>query len=230
MAVPVNHLIEVLPRRERLRLLAQCEHVVVEIDQMLCTPGVPLPNIYFPTDCSISLVARTPGHPGLEVGMIGREGMLGAHVALGVAQVPVDAIVQCAGRAWRIAPASFRAELLRNPALRECLGRYTYVLMAQLFTAATCVRFHQIGPRLARWLLMSQDRAHTSKLEMTQEFLACMLGVRRVGITLAASELQQAGLIAYRRGHLEVLNRRGLELAACDCYRTNENDYARFLG
>src|SRR4029450_6383931 len=149
--------------------------------------------------------------------MVGREGMLGARLVLGVDTVPFHAVVQGAGRARRIRAAPFRRELARSKALQRTLGRYVYVLMAQLATSAACTRFHSVGPRLARWLLMSQDRAHSDSFHLTHEFLAYMLGVRRVGITGAAHDMQRRGLVQYRRGDITVLDRAGLEARACGC-------------
>ena len=172
------------------------------------------------------MVAPLDGKPALEVGMVGREGMLGAHLALGVATVPLHALVQGAGAAWRVTATAFRAELVRSPALQRVMHRYVYVLMAQLTGSAACLRFHEIGPRLARWLLMSQDRAHADRFHVTHEFLAYMLGVRRVGVTAAASALQRGGLIEYHRGEMAVLDRARLEEAACDCYASDSRAYA----
>src|SRR6202021_414020 len=161
--------------------------------------------------------------------MVGLEGMLGTHLALGVRAAPLPALVQGPGAAWRIGAVAFRRELAHSPALQQGLNRYVYVMMMQLASAASCLRFHQIGPRLARWLLMTQDRAHASSFHVTHEFLAYMLGVRRVGITAAAGDLQRAGLIEYTRGELVVLNRRGLEAAACGCYAADRKSYAELL-
>lgn len=229
MTTVENHLIEQLPRNDRRRLLALCEPIHLVLAEVLCEPAKPTQHAYFPIDGFISLVARTDGHPGLEVGMVGREGMLGAQLALGVATVPLHALVQGPGRAWRIATPDFRRELARSSALQRGLNRYIYVLMSQLAASAACQRFHLIGPRLARWLLMSQDRAHCDSFRVTHEFLALMLGVRRVGITTAASALQRSGLIEYHRGDLTVLDRRGLEAMACGCYAADRQAYAELL-
>ena len=226
MATVENHLIEMLPRRDRARLLAVCEPFELVLADVLCEPGTPTRHVYFPTDGFISLVALIEGSPALEVGMVGREGMLGAHLALGVATAPLRALVQGPGRARRIGANAFREELARSPALQRGLGKYLYVLMGQLAGSAACLRFHQIGPRLARWLLMSQDRAHADAFHVTHEFLAYMLGVRRVGVTAAASALQRLGLIEYRRGELTVLDRAGLEASACGCYAADRHGYA----
>jgi CRP-like cAMP-binding protein len=224
-----NHLIEILPRRDRARLLAVCEPVEFVMGNVLCEPGGATRHVYFPIDGFLSLVALIENSPALEVGMVGREGMLGAQLALGVATTQLRALVQGPGRAWRIGVKDFRSELARSPALQRVLGRYLYVLMGQLAGSAACLRFHQIGPRLARWLLMSQDRAHADSFHVTQEFLAYMLGVRRVGITQAAGSLQRSGLIEYNRGTLRVLDRPGLEATACACYAADRKSYAGLL-
>jgi len=229
LATAENHLIELLPRKDRKSLLAICEPVQLVLADVLCEPGDPTRHVYFPTDGFISVVAVIAGHPGLEIGMVGREGMLGAQLALGVAAVPMHALVQGAGAAWRIGVGDFRRELSRSAALRRGLNRYIHVLMVQLGTSSACLRFHMIGPRLARWLLMTQDRAHADGFHVTHEFLAYMLGVRRVGITTAAVALQRSGLIVYHRGELTVLDRTGLEAAACSCYASDLAVYAEAI-
>lgn len=158
--------------------------------------------------------------------MAGREGMLGAQLALGVLTVPLHALVQGSGAAWRIGTFAFRRELAASSALQRCLNRYLYVLMAQ---QAACLRFHLTGQRLARWLLMSQDRAHSDNFHVTHEFLAYMLGMRRVGITAAAKAMQVSGLIDYHRSEIKVLDRSGLEAAACGCYVADQKTYAEVL-
>jgi CRP-like cAMP-binding protein len=183
MATVQNHLIKLLPRSDRLQFISNCEEVQLVLAEELCVPGEAMPYVYFPIDGFISLVATTDGSPSLEVGMVGREGMVGVHVALGVLTAPLRAVVQGPGSSWRIGSKAFQKELATSEAFQRVLDRYVCVLMTQLTTSAACLRFHQIGPRLARWLLMSQDRAHSDSFRMTQEFLAYMLGVRRVGIT-----------------------------------------------
>ena len=226
MATVENHLIERLPRADRSRLLASCEHVPMVLAEVLCDPGKPMRHVYFPIDGFISMVAVVKDSPGVEVGMVGREGMLGAHLALGVATAPLHSLVQGVGTARRIGAAAFRKQLAQSPALQRGVNQYLYVLLSQLATSAACLRFHMIGPRLARWLLMTEDRAHSKSFHVTQEFLAYMLGVRRVGITAAAGIFQRAGLIEYHRGELTVLDRSGLEAAACSCFATDRDGYA----
>ena len=223
MATVENHLIELLPRKERTRLLAICEPVQLELSEVLGEAGTPTRHVYFPTEGFISLVALVDGSPSLEVGMVG------AQLVLGVVTVPLRSLVLGPGAAWRIGAKAFRSEFERSPALQRGLNRYLYVLMAQLAASAGCLRFHQIGARLARWLLMTHDRAHADSFYVTHEFLAYMLGVRRVGITTAASTLQRSGLIEYHRGELKVLDRSGLEAAACGCYAADRRTYAAFL-
>ena len=224
-----NHLIALLPRKERARLLALCEPVNLNLTEVLSDPGEATRHVYFPTHGFISLIAVVKGSPGVEVGMVGREGMLGVQLALGVSAAPLHAVVQGAGTAWRIGTRAFRKELAISAPLQSGMNRYLYVLMAQLAESTACVRFHQIGPRLARWLLMSQDRSQSSSFDVTQEFLAYMLGVRRVGISAAAGALQRNGLIEYSRGRLTVLDRSGLEAAACGCYAADQKAYAELL-
>jgi len=224
-----NHLIELLPRKDRLRLLAVCEPVELVLAEVLCEPGKPTRHVYFPVDSFVSLVALVEGSPGVEVGMVGREGMLGAQLALGVVTAPLHAVVQGAGASWRIGTPAFRLELARSLPLQRGMNRYLYVLMAQQAASAACLRFHQTTERLARWLLMSQDRAHSDHFHVTHEFLAYMLGMRRVGITAAANTLQRGGLIEYHRGDVTVLDRPGLEAATCSCYATDRQTYAQLL-
>lgn len=220
-----NHLIDLLPRPQARRLHALGERVELRPMAMLFEAGPALRHVFFPIDGYISLLTPMGTHPDLEVGLVGREGMLGAHLLLGVAQVPLRARVQGAGLAWRIATAVFRTALDDSPALRQLLQRYLYVRMAQLALAAGCQRHHLIGPRLARRLLMCQDRADAAHFHVTHETLAGLLGVRRVGITVAATALHRQGLIGYRRGEMTVLDRGGLEAVACSCYAADRSAY-----
>jgi len=221
-----NHLIEILAASDRRRLLAICDTVELVLGQVVCEAATATRHVYFPVDSFISLVATVAGSPGVEVGMVGREGMLGSQLALGVGTTPLHAVVQGPGTALRAGSAAFRRELARSASLRRTIDLYIAVMMAQLATSAVCLRFHEIGPRLARWLLMSRDRAGADTFRMTHEFLAYMLGVRRVGITAAATRLQRIGLIEYRRGLLTVLHRRGLEAMACPCYAADLRSYS----
>lgn len=225
-----NHLIDLLPRSERKRLLALCEPVAMELQDILVEADTEPLHVWFPRTSFISLIATLDGTSSLEVGMVGCEGMLGTHLALGCPVAPQKALVQGTGTAWRVDKEPFCAELARSPGLRRVLDRYLYVLMAQFAGTAVCLRYHQIGERLARWLLMSQDRAQSAQFHVTHEFLAYMLGVRRVGVTTAAASLQRQGLITYRRGELTVNDRTGLEQAACSCYAVQRQAYRSLLG
>jgi CRP-like cAMP-binding protein len=229
MAAVINQLIEGLPAKDRLRLLAQCESFHLMAGDVLYEPGETTRYAYFPTTAFIALLTRIDAHPGSAVGMVGHEGLLGAHLAFGVANAPLRALVQGTGLAWRMRSAAFRQQLSLSPSLRRCLSRYLYVLMTQFAASAACMRFHMIGPRLARWLLMSQDRANADTFYTTHESLAYMLGVRRVGVTTAAGALQRAGLISYHRGEVMILNRQGLAAASCSCYAADRQAYADLL-
>ena len=169
-------------------------------------------------DRAATLVIDVDDYPSIEVGMVGREGMLGTELVLGLAKTPWRAMVQGKGHSWRLPATALRKALTTQPTLKRVLQASLLVRLHQQALASACERFHMIGPRVARWLLMSQDRAQADHFHVTQEFIALMLGVRRVGVTEAAGELQRAGLIEYQRGEMKVLNRAGLLAQACSCY------------
>ena len=225
-----NRLISTLPSKERSRLLASCEAVELVFAEVLVEPGGRIRHIYFPIDSFISLVAPVDGASSLEVGLVGNEGMNGISLALGIDVSPLRALVQGSGPALRMSAATFRREYRRSPAFQRQMNRYMYVLMSHLAQSTVCTRFHVIEARLARWLLMTQDRAHSDRFQLTHTFMAWMLGVRRSGVSKAAGVLQGKGLINYKRGNIMVLDRRGLERAACQCYETDKTTYRRFLG
>jgi CRP-like cAMP-binding protein len=225
----VNRLLEALPSSDRRRVLAECEMVELAFGDVLYTPWERLAHVYFPTTSFISLIMPVDESDSLEVGLVGNEGMFGVQLALSVDSSPVRAVVQGAGAALRMDGAPFRRELGRSPALQRGIDRYVFVHLSQLAQTAACTRFHLVEARLARWLLMTQDRAHADNFHITQEYLAFMLGVRRVGITKAASSLQERSLIHYSRGHITVLDRRGLKAASCGCYKADRESYDRIL-
>lgn len=213
-----NLLLAALPPQELAQVLPMLDQVKVDAGEVLSEAGQPFHHIYFPHDCLISLLGVAGGRLTLEVGLVGREGMLGATVALGHQTAQVRAVVQRPGSASRMTSSDFRAEFARNPALQRVLYRYTDTLLAQAIQIAVCSRFHVLEARLARSLLITRDRLQSDKFHLTHEFLAHALGVRRVGVTKAASALQQQGLIIYSRGNIEILDPVGLAAAACTCY------------
>jgi CRP-like cAMP-binding protein len=229
-SLPENLLLAALPAADRRRLLADCDSVELGEGDKLVEPGDAVKHVFFPIDCFVSLIARIDDGAQLEVGLVGDEGMVGTSLILGVPVSPLRALVQGAGRAWRLDAATFTRELERSTALRRVLNRYLYVVLGQLAQSAACTRFHFVEARLARWLLMTRDRAHSNEFRITHEFLAYMLGVRRVGVTRAASALQHRELIRYTRGSLQILDPPGLAVAACGCYASDKATYAGVLG
>jgi CRP-like cAMP-binding protein len=207
-----------LPRKEYQRLLAGLESVALTFGEVLYDPGERIRHVYFPNDSLVSLLTPVEGHLALEVGMVGREGMVGVPLALGTDISPVRALVQGAGTAMRMESARFCKEVRKSPQLQQEVSRYTSVLMAQITQTAACNRFHVVEGRLARWLLMTRDRVRSDEFRLTHEFLGHMLGVRRVGVTKAARALQKGKLINYSRGKIRILDQRGLEAASCSCY------------
>jgi CRP-like cAMP-binding protein len=208
-----------LPRAQYQRLLAGLESVALTFGEVLYEPGERIQHVYFPNDSLVSLLTPVDGHLALEVGMVGREGMVGVPLSLGMDVSPVRALVQGAGTAMRMDAARFCREIRKSPQLRREVDRYTSVLMAQITQTAACNRFHVVEARLARWLLMTRDRVRSDEFRLTHEFLGHMLGVRRVGVTKAARALQVARLIRYSRGKIRILDLKGLEAASCSCYK-----------
>ena len=221
-----NLLIARLPESARVRLDKLGKVVDLPLSKVLAEAGSQTRNVLFPITGFVSRLAQVDSAHVIEVGMVGREGMLGTQLMQGVTSDPLKSLVQGQGQALQIDATVFRRELAANPAFCSLLDRYVYVLFAQQARAAACLRFHLIEQRLARWLLMSHDRAGSDVFQLTHEFLAYMLGVRRVGITTAAGALQRRHLIAYERGQLTIVDRAGLELAACSCYASDLAVYA----
>lgn len=222
-----NSLLAALPGRSYRRLRSALEPVALKFGDVLYEPGQKIRYVYFPGDSLVSLLTLVEGRMALEVGMVGREGMVGLPFALGADVSPVRALVQGAGAAVRMKSERFSREIRNSRQLQQEVHRYANALMAQVSQTAACNRFHVVVARLARWLLMTRDRVRSDEFRLTHEFLAHMLGVRRVGVTTAARRLQARKLIAYSRGKIRILDPRGLEAAACECYaRINANGNA----
>ena len=215
----VNEVIEGLPGDERSQLLAACEPVGLTFGNVLCTAGVADDFAYFPLDGFVSLVSAVSGHRPMEVALIGSEGVLGATQVLAVDSAPLTAIVQGTGTALRIPSQILQQQLQDAPALRHALQAGVNRLLAHVAQNIACTRFHEIDARLARWLLMTHDRAHADHFHLTHEYLAGMLGVQRGAVSIAAAILKKRRLISYARGEINILSRRGLESIACECYR-----------
>lgn len=224
-----NRLLAALPEHDQERILAMCECVELRRGEALGAPGERIGEVYFPTSSVASLVTPVAGHAGLEVWLIGNEGMIGAPLVLGIDLNRLQTLVQGTGAAWRMSAKAFNSALRQNDALHRMLDRYLAVLMSQGAQMVACTRFHVVEARLARWLLMSQDRAHSDHFFVTHEMLAAMLGVRRAGVTTAAAVLQGRQLIDYRRGDVTILDRAGLQTAACDCYEAMRTIYGQAL-
>ncbi len=222
-----NRILASIPPKESRRLRAQLEPVSLKFGQVLYEPGEKIGHVYFPIDCLISLLTAVDKRRTLEVGMVGNEGMAGMPFILGMGVSGVRALVQGAGSALRIAAAPFRVEFDQNRRLQQALFRYTYALMAQISQTAACNRFHEAEARLARWLLMTRERVGSDEFPLTHGFLAHMLGLRREGVTEAASALKRRKLINYHRGKIELLDVGGLKASSCSCYQIVKAVYER---
>jgi len=218
-----NSLLAALPGKDYQGLLDGFELVTLTYGEVLFEPGELIRHVYFPNDSLVSLLTTVEGHEALEVGLVGREGMIGISVVLGMDVSTIRALVQGAGTAMRMNAARFRKEFHKSPPLQAELYRYAQAKLTQARQTAACNRFHAVAGRLARWLLMTHDRARSDQFLLTQKFLADMLGVRRAGVTKAAGTLQQRKLISYSRGKIRILDRHGLEAASCGCYEAVKN-------
>lgn len=220
-----NRLISHLPSPEQRSLLAACEVVTLPFEHVLHARDDIVTHAYFPTSAFISELVHTQQAQGIEVRLIGNEGMLGLNLTWGDKLAPFHAVVQGQGEALRIARKDFLHVLKVAPKLERLLRRYTYVVMQQLARNVACAQFHAIEERLARWLLMTQDRAGKAQFPVTQEFLSHMLGASRVGITNAAFILKKNKLIHYVRGEMHILDREGLRASSCSCYDDDLESY-----
>src|SRR5256714_2420782 len=227
---PTNLLIASLPTRDRDLVIDSCEAVHLVAGVSVCDAGETIRAVYFPTDTYISLIAPLGASESVEVGMVGSEGLFGATLTFGIKTSGVQALVQGEGPALRMTARRFSRVLQDSEAFKRSLNRYLYVLTMQLSQTAACGRFHTLDARMARWLLMTPDRAHKNTFELTHQFLAYMLGVRRASVTEIAGRLQNSGLVKYTRGRLTVLDRRALEKASCGCYAAMRACYRKYLG
>ncbi|HEX8069580.1 MAG TPA: Crp/Fnr family transcriptional regulator [Pyrinomonadaceae bacterium] len=222
-----NRLLAALPPAEYEELAPALEPVSLDLGRILYEPPDPIPHVYFPTTCLISFIAELPDGSGAEVGLVGCEAMAGVEVILGAEQAVKVATVQGAGHALRLKAEQLRAAFARGGRLQAYLLRYTHALMTQISASVVCNIRHNIDQRLARWLLMYQDRVGADEFYLTHEFMANMLGIRRAGVSEVAKRLQQAGVVAYDRGRFRILNRPGLEAHVCECYRTVRAEFDR---
>lgn len=213
-----NRILAALPRTDYLRLVPKLEAVRLAFGEVLYEPGDEVRHVYFPGDSLVSLLTVVDRRLALEVGLVGREGVVGTAFAMGAGTSPVRVLVQAGGTAMRMETTTFRKEFRMSAALQRELHLYNHALMVQFAQTAACNRFHVVAARLARRLLMTRDRLNTDQFRLTHEFLGHVLGVRRVGVTKAAHALKKRRLIDYSRGNIAILNGRSLESAACSCY------------
>ncbi|MBP6004573.1 MAG: Crp/Fnr family transcriptional regulator [Pyrinomonadaceae bacterium] len=213
-----NKLLAALPPQEYKRILPKLEEVDLIYDTRIFELNRPISDVYFPNSGIISLLAAVEDSSTLEVGIVGREGMAGLPVFLGAPRSGLHAVVQGEGTAMRISAGDLTAECAMGGKINQILKRYTHSMMVQISQSSVCFRFHLIEQRLARWLLMTSDRMQTEKFEMTQEFLANMLGVRREAVNRAARDLYKRKIVAHTRGQVSIVDRDGLEAMACGCY------------
>ena len=224
-----NHLLAALPTAEFERLFAHLELVPMALGELLYEPGAQMRHAYFPTTAIVSLHYVTESGASAETAGVGNEGVVGIPLFMGGDTTPSSAVVQIAGHAYRLEPRLLKEEFNRAGLMQRLLLRYTQALMTQMGQTAVCNRYHLVEQQLCRWLLLTLDRLSSRELIVTQELVARMLGVRREGITEAAGALQRAGLIRYRRGHIAVLDRSGLEARACECYAIVKKELVRLL-
>ena len=224
-----NHLLAALPASEFDRLSPHLELVALPLGQMLYEPGTQLAHAYFPTTAIVSLHYVMESGASAETAGVGNEGVVGISLFMGGNTTPSSAVVQTAGQAYRLDRHTLLEQFNRAGLFQRVLLRYTQALMTQMAQTAVCNRHHSLEQQLCRWLLLTLDRLPGNELIMTQELCASMLGVRREGITEAAGNLQRAGLISYRRGHIAVTDRSGLESHACECYQVVSTELKRLL-
>ena len=224
-----NQLLAALPAPELQRWVAHIEPVDLPLGQVLYEPGTTLSHVYFPSTAIVSLLYVMENGSSAEIAVVGNEGIVGISLFMGGESTPSRALVQSAGRGYRLAAQLMKDEFNRAGPVMHVLLRYTQALITQMAQTAVCNRHHSLDQQLCRWLLLSLDRLRGNELVMTQELIANMLGVRREGVTEAALKLQSSGLIRYARGRIKVLDRPGLEQRTCECYAVVKKEYDRLL-
>jgi CRP-like cAMP-binding protein len=224
-----NHLLAALPGADFERLQPHLKLIPLQLGAALYEPGVEMRHLYFPTNSIVSLLYVMADGASAEIAVVGNEGVVGVSLFMGGETTPSRAVVQSAGYAYRLPGQVLKEEFTRGGAMQHLLLRYTQALLTQMAQTAVCNRHHSLDQQLCRWLLLSLDRLQANELVMTQELIANMLGVRREGVTEAAGNLQDAGLIQYSRGHITVLDRPGLEARTCECYAVVKRECDRLL-
>jgi len=224
-----NRILEVLPPEDFDRLAPHLVRLDVPHGDVFYEMESRMKYVYFPSSGMISLVSQSSMGASVEVGLVGREGMVGISTILGVDETPHMSMMQVAGVVFRLETAVLKTEFKRGGALHDLLLRYLHAMLLQISQVAACNRMHNVEPRMARWLLMTSDRTGMEELPLTQEFLAMMLGTRRAGVTQVAIELQKDGLISYTYGHITIKDREGLEETACECYSIIKTEFARLV-
>lgn len=225
-----NRLLATLPTKDRRRLISRCHEVEMTEGEVFCTQGAHIKHAHFPISGIISTQIPFGNHRSLQIELTGTEGMIGLPLVFGVSTAMLSRHVQSSGTVLRMTAAGLHQELSSSRALRETLGRYACVLRAQLAETVGCNGFHLLEARLARWLLETLDRTHSNQFHLTHATLGQVLGVRRESITNAASRLQRRKLMRYSRGDITIINRAGIEKAACRCYSSAKDTYERYLG
>src|SRR5687768_3133358 len=224
-----NHILDALPAEERDRLFPHLSFVSMPLGMVLYESGETLRHIYFPTDCIVSLLYVMKDGASAEIAVVGNEGAVGVSLFMGGETTPSRAIVQSAGQAYRLTGKRLKDEFSRHGNLLHVLLRYTQSLLTQMAQTAVCNRHHTLDQQLCRWLLLSLDRLQSNQLDMTQELIANMLGVRREGVTEAAGKLQAANVIHYSRGRITVIDRSKLETRVCECYAVVKKEMDRLM-
>jgi CRP-like cAMP-binding protein len=224
-----NQILSALPLGERKRLDPQLQQVSIGGGEVLYHPGEPFRFVYFPISLAISILSVMEDGESVEVATVGNEGLLGVRAFFGLETAMGRAVTQCSGQAFRLPIQTFKEELRRTEQLYLLVNRYSQALLTQMFQSAGCNRLHSAEQRCARWLLAMRDRCRSNQFQLTQEFLGAVLGVRRQSIGLMEENLKKSGLIQYSRGKVRILNSRGLEAVACECYRKVKEEYDRYL-